>query len=193
MINLSIDIERNELNKVKAIKDCFLGSFENFIILHGSFASPESNWFPWLKNELERKKINVNVPQMPIGVGNQNYLNWETEIKKLLIKENTTIIAHSISPIFVCKYLITNKIKVKKLIFVCGFNDCYINKEYDEVNTSMFIDNYKDVKKYCDNVRFEKEIEFDDNISNKQYLIHNGGHINSEFGYIEFKEILKDL
>lgn len=179
-------------------------SLNNYIILHGSFGSSDGNWFPWLKQELENKTLNVKVPQMPVGVGNQNYENWKKEFKKLLIDEGTTIIAHSIAPIFVCKYLITNKIKVKKLIFVCGFNNYEINEEYDAVNRPMFIDNYKDVKNYCDDiicyysdndpyVSFENEKEFADTISNKQYVIHNGGHINAEFGYTEFKEILKHL
>ena len=179
-------------------------ALNNYIILHGSFGSPESNWFPWLKKELENKKLNVKVPEMPIGIGNQNYKNWEHEFNRLLVDEDTTIIAHSISPIFVCKYLITNKIKVKRLIFVCGFNNYEINEEYDAVNKPMFIDNYIDVKNYCNNiicyysdndpyVSFEKEKEFADNISNKQYVIHNGGHINAEFGYTEFKEILESI
>ena len=174
----------------------------NYIIVHGSFGSPEGNWFPWLKKELEDKGLNVKVPKMPIGVGNQNYENWEKEFNKLLIDENTTIIAHSIAPIFVCKYLITNKIKVKRLIFVCGFNNYEINEEYDAVNKPMFIDNYIEIKNYCNDiicyysdndpyVSFEKEKEFADAISNKQYITHNGGHINSESGYTEFKEILE--
>ena len=49
-----------------------------------------------------------------------------------LTNENTTIIGHSIAPIFISKFLVENKVKVKKLIFVCGFNNYLgINEEYD--------------------------------------------------------------
>ena len=76
--------------------------------------------------------------------------------------------------------------KVKKLIFVCGFNNYEINEEYDSVNKPMFIDNYEDIKNYCseivcyysDNdpyVSFDVENEFADTISNRQYIIKNGG------------------
>lgn len=178
---------------------------ENYIILHGSFGSAEGNWFPWLKNQLTSQGKSVIVPQMPVGVGIQNYDNWSNEFSKLTINENTTIIAHSIAPIFICKYLITNKIKVKKIIFVCGFNNFLgIDKDFDSVNEPMYIDNYQDVKKYCDNiicyysdndpyVKFEVEKEFADTVSNKQYIIENGGHINKESGYTEFTEILNEL
>lgn len=120
---------------------------ENYVIIHGSFGSKDGNWFPWLKDELEQKRKQVIVPQMPIGIRNQNFENWSSILKGLTINENTIIIAHSIAPIFVCKYLITNKIKVKKLIFVCGFNNYLgIDSDFDAVNESMFIENFTDVK-----------------------------------------------
>jgi len=177
----------------------------NYIILHGSFGSCEGNWFPWLKKQLKNKNYKVDVPQMPVGVGNQNYENWSKEFSKLDINENTIIIAHSIAPIFVCKYLINNKVKVKKLIFVCGFNNYLgIDKDFDAVNEPMFIDNLEDIKNYCsdivcyysDNdpyVKFDVEKSFSDTISNKQYIIKNGGHINSETGFTEFEDILKEV
>ena len=168
---------------------------KNYIILHGSFGSKDGNWFPWLKKELEGRNLKVDVPQMPVGVGNQNFENWSKIMNEL----------HSIAAIFVCKYLIINKIKVKKLIFVCGFNNYLgIDKDFDEVNEPMFIDNYKDIKNYCDNivcyysdndpyVKFEVEQEFADVISNRKYIIENGGHINEESGYVTFGEILKEV
>lgn len=174
-----------------------------YIILHGSFGSKDGNWFPWLKKELKDK--DVVVPQMPIGVGNQNFENWSKVLDELKVDQDTTIIAHSIAPIFVCKYLITRKLKVKKLIFVCGFNGHLgIDKDYDAVNEPMFIDNYKDVRKYCNDivcfysdndpyVPFEIEKEFADTVSNEQHIIKNGGHINAETGYTKFEEILKVL
>lgn len=178
---------------------------DNYIIIHGSFGSKDGNWFPWLKNELENKNKKVDVPQMPIGVGNQNFDNWSKILNGLTINENTTIIAHSIAPIFICKYLITNKVKVKKLIFVCGFNNYLgIDSDFDAVNEPMFIDNYQDIKFYCNDivcyysdndpyVKFEVEKEFADNVSSKQYIVKNGGHINSESGYNNFNNILKEL
>ncbi len=173
---------------------------DNYIIIHGSFGSKDGNWFPWLKNKLKNK--NVVVPQMPVGVGKQNFESWSSVLDDLIINENTTIIAHSIAPIFVCKYLINNKIKVKKLIFVCGFNNYLgIDPLFDAVNEPMFIDNLIDIKNYCDNiicfysdndpyVKFDVEKSFADLISNEQYVIKNGGHINSESGFTEFEDIL---
>ena len=177
----------------------------NYIIIHGSFGSKDGNWFPWLKNILEERNNKVDVPQMPVGVGIQNYENWSKELNNYSINENTTIIAHSIAPVFVCKYLINNKKKVKKLIFVCGFNNYIgIDPEYDAVNEPMFLDNLEDVKKYCNDivcfysdndpyVKYEVEKLFADTISNREYVIKNGGHLNAESGYTEFDEILKEL
>ena len=90
---------------------------DNYIIIHGSFGSKDGNWFPWLKEQLEGKGKKVDVPQMPVGVGKQNFESWSNVLDKLTINENTIIIAHSIAPIFVCKYLIINKITVKKINF----------------------------------------------------------------------------
>ena len=175
----------------------------NYIILHGSFGSKDGNWFPWLKKELENKNYVVDVPQMPVGVGNQDFENWSKELDKLEVNDDTIIIAHSIAPVFVCKYLINKRIKVKKLIFVCGFNNYLgIDKDYDAVNEPMFMNNIEKVKDCCsdivcfysDNdpyVKFEVEKDFADKVSNEQHIIKNGGHINSESGYTKFAEILE--
>lgn len=178
---------------------------ENYLIIHGSFGSSEGNWFPWLKEQLEKDNKKVLIPQMPVGIDKQNFDSWSEVLNKIDINEFTTIIAHSIAPIFICKYLITNKIKVKKLIFVCGFNNYFgINRDFDTVNGPMYIDNYTDIKNYCDNiicyysdndpyVKYEVEKEFASSISNKEYVIKDGGHINSESGYTSFEAILKSL
>ena len=151
----------------------------------------------------------VYVPDFPIGVGYQNYENWSKLLKYYLdlglINENITIIGHSIAPVFISKFLVENKVKVKKLIFVCGFNNYLgINEEYDAVNKSMYFDNLEDVKKYAneiicfylDNdpyVRYETEKDFADKIATEQVFISNAGHINSESGYDTFEDIVSYL
>ena len=179
---------------------------ENYFIIHGSFSSPYSNWIGWLHNFIEDEGKQVYVPDFPIGVGYQNYENWSKLFKIYLdfglINENTTIIGHSIAPVFISKFLTKNKIKVKKLIFVCGFNNYFgIDAEYDAVNGSMYFDGLEEVKKYTNEiicfysnndpyVKFEAEKDFADKLGAKQVLLNNAGHINSESGYDTFEDII---
>lgn len=181
----------------------------NYFIIHGSFGSPFVNWFPYLRSEIENRDLEVYTPDFPTGVGFQNYENWSNLLKTYntagILNENSVIFAHSIAPIFVCKFLIENKIKVKRLVFVCGFNNYLgINEEYDNVNESMFTDRLGEIKDYCNDiicyyskndpyVRYEAEKEFADMISTKQIVIKDGGHLNSETGYTEFKQLLENL
>lgn len=182
---------------------------ENYFIIHGSFSTPFSNWFSWLQDFIVSEGKHVYVPDFPIGVGYQNYDNWSKLLKVYLnlglINENTTIIGHSIAPIFISKFLVENNVKVKKLIFVCGFNNYLgINEEYDAVNESMYFDNLINVKEsandiicfYSDNdpyVSYEKEKEFADTIATEQIVLNGAGHINAESGFDTFEEIVNYL
>lgn len=182
----------------------------NYLLVHGSFGSPFSNWLPWLRSQIEEKEGVVYTPDFPTGVGYQNYENWskllKTYVETNIINENTIIFAHSIAPIFVCKFLVENKIKVKRLVFVCGCNN-YLgisDDSYNIVNKSMFFDHPEDVKKYCDDIvcfysdndpyfPYDYEKKFADAITENQIMISGGGHLNAESGYTEFPELLKYL
>ena len=182
---------------------------ENYFIIHGSFSSPHSNWFNWLHDYIEGEGKIVYTPDFPTGVGFQNYGNWSKLLKYYLdlglINENTTIIAHSIAPVFVSKFLIENKVRINKLISVCGFNNYLgINEEYDAVNESMYLDNLEEVKQYVEEiicfysdndpyVKYEAEKEFADIITENQIIMPGAGHINKEMGYDTFEEIISYL
>lgn len=179
----------------------------NYLLIHGSFRNPFVNWIPWLRGEIENRNLEVYTPDFPTGLGYQTYNNWSNLLNSYvtakILNKNTIIFAHSIAPVFICKFLIQNKIKVKRLIFVWGFNNYFgINEEYDTVNQSMYLDNLEEIKKYCDDiicyytkndpyVKYEAEKEFADTITNKQEIISNGGHLNQESGYTEFKELIE--
>lgn len=183
---------------------------DNYLLIHGSFGSPFSNWIPWLRKQIEDKGLTVYTPDFPTGRGYQTYNNWSkllmTYVESGILNENTIIFAHSIAPVFICQFLVKNKIKVKKLVFVCGCNN-YLgisDEEYNIVNKSMFFDNLADVKNYCNDIiclysdndpyfPYDYEKEFADTITDNQIMISGGGHLNNEFGYQEFNELLKYL
>lgn len=180
-----------------------------YFILHGSFSSPFSNWIPYLRKNLEEQGLVVYTPDFPSGVGYQNYDSWKKMMdvyrEANILNENTIIYAHSIAPVFIAKYLVENKIRVKRLVFVCGFNNYLgINEDYDAVNESMYFDNLSDIREYSDDivcfysdndpyVRYDVEKEFADAVTENQIIIPSGGHLNSESGYSEFPDLLKYL
>ena len=182
---------------------------DNYFIIHGSFSSPYSNWIGWLHDFIEGEGKQVYVPNFPIGVGFQSYENWSKLLKYYvdlgLINENTTIIGHSIAPAFISKFLIENKLKVKKCIFVCGFNNYLgIDEEYDAVNESMYTDGIESVKNYAKDiicfysnndpyVKYEAELDFANKVATEKILVPNAGHINSESGYDTFEDVVPYL
>ncbi len=181
----------------------------NYIIIHGSFGTPFVNWFPWLRSEIEKRELEVYTPDFPIGTKYQNYENWskllDSYVSAGILNENTVIYAHSIAPVFICKFLVDRKIKVKRLVLVCGFNNYLgINEDYDTVNKTMYFDNLEDVKNYCSDiicfytendpyVKYDVEKEFADSIATKVVVIKDGGHLNAESNYEKFDELLEYL
>ena len=86
-----------------------------------------------------------------------------------------------------------------KILFIVPNFDSYVMAPPLGV---LYLSSY--VKKYCNDivcyysdndpyVKFDIEKSFADKIANRQYIIKNGGHINSETGYTKFEEILKEV
>ena len=178
---------------------------KNYVIIHGSFGNGSEHYLPWLKSELS-KKGEVFCPDFPIGVGKQNYQAWANVLDQFKdkITEDTIFIGRSIGPIFAIKYILSNNLKIKKLVAVSGFNNYSVDGgDYDKVNETMFVDNLKDFKKHCEvvvciysendpYVKLSALTEFAGIIADKKVDIKDGGHFNADSGYGEkFEEILK--
>jgi hypothetical protein len=145
-----------------------------YLILHGTFGSPQSNWFPWLKEELESRGKDVLVPQLPVDneleafkiykeTGkwqnkNQTLENWIKKFQKDIqpwIDDNTIVIAHSSSPLLILHIIERFNIKFNDAIFVSPFfKRITVEGPYDIANNSLYKENndfdWKKIIKHID-------------------------------------------
>lgn len=179
---------------------------KDVIILHGTMGSPEGNWFPWLKSQLEND-YNVYVPTLPTP-DNQSKDNWCTALRDQapVFGKNTILIGHSIGASLMMHILEIVKEPVHKSIFVCPVLDEIGNEEYDTLNRT-FVEKVPNLDWDTISKNTGKcTIFMGDNdpyvpahhaqtlhkhIGGELIVVSNGGHLNGESGYTEFKEILK--
>ena len=176
----------------------------NFFIIHGVYASPESNWFPWLKQQLESNSYEVIVPKFPTPL-DQSLESWIRVIANYenKINEETVMIGHSLGAAFILDYLEKTSKKIKAAVLVAGFHKL-LSSPYDEVNKT-FVDkefNWEKIKSSCgkfyvfasDNdqyITLEITQELVQKLDSEFNLVPNGGHINKESGYDTFPLLLE--
>lgn len=117
------------------------GSDMKYLIMHGSFGSPDENWFRWLEKELKQKKHQVILEQFPVdnwdkltslGIDNrekykivQTVASWEKffldNIYPKLKNQEFVFVGHSLAPLFLLHLLEKYDLKINKAIFVAPF------------------------------------------------------------------------
>ena len=176
----------------------------NFFIIHGVYADPEANWFPWLKKELEKKGHEVIVPKFPTPIG-QSLESWMKIIKKYedKINQETVLMGHSLGAAFVLNYLEQADKEIKAAILVAGFSQL-LKSQYDEINKS-FVDkkfNWSRIIENCETffvIGSDNDSYIEESVTRQMafeldaelHIIHNGGHLNSKAGYDKFPFLLE--
>lgn len=94
------------------------------IIVHGWDGTPDSCWYPWLKQALEQQEFTVDVPAMP-DTEHPKITEWVNHLNEVVgtPNENTYFIGHSIGCQTILRYLQTlpeNTI-VGGVLFVAGW------------------------------------------------------------------------
>lgn len=178
---------------------------EKYFIIHGSYGNPYKNFIPWLKKELSKRGKTCIVPHFP-SFQFQSYENWSHILSSYLdiglIDSDTIFITHSLGSIFVIKFLLEKKIKIKKLITVAGFNQVVFSDD-STLYSSFYLDwdSLKNFPLFCDdricfysdNDPFISCLElrkFCESISAVDVFVPQAGHFNEKSGYLEFRDIL---
>lgn len=179
----------------------------DIVIMHGTGGSPDGNWFPWLKSELEKLGHNVYVPKFPTPE-NQSVKSWcaTLDAQAPRFGENTILIGHSCGAAYLLHVLEEIAKPVAQSIFVSGFIDKLGNEWFDNLNET-FVNHDFDWAKIRKNagditvfhgdndpyVPMHAAMRLSDGLQTKITVIPNGGHLNAEFEYTEFPEILQVL
>jgi uncharacterized protein len=170
-------------------------------IIHGTFGHPGENWFPWLKEELEKLGYNVHVPTFPTPE-NQSLESWREVFSEYKVSNDTILIGHSLGPAFILDIL--EKHKARAAFFVAGFTGLLDIKEVDSINKTIVDRNFdwETIKSNCkkffvinsDNdpyVPIKKAKELASNLGTEPILVRDAGHFNEKAGYTSFPKLLE--
>jgi len=182
---------------------------KNAIIIHGTEGYPEENWFPWLKNELEKHGYKVDVPQFPSPPGVSPKLSewfdvWEKYEDGL--DDDTIIISHSLGGLFLLRLLEKIKKPVRAAFFAGASTGVKPLKYYDgDLEFSGGFDfDWERIKSNSRNfVAFHSDNDPIVPIANGKNLaehlgidlniIPNSGHFNATAGYTKFPQLLDKI
>jgi len=177
------------------------------LIFHGTGGSPEGNWFPWLKKELEKKDCRVFVPQFPDPRENHHLEDWLKVLKgyEQHVNKQSILIGHSLGGLFLLRVLERLKHPVAAAFFVAAPVGVKPILYYDsDEKFSGFEFDWGKIRKgaghfkvyHSDNdpyVSSGNGKELAKQLGVDLTFIPNAGHINAESGYTKFDLLLADV
>jgi len=175
-------------------------------IFHGTAGSPEGNWFPWLKKELEEAEQQVIIPRFPTPEG-QSLAAWLQILDqyKEYINGETMFIGHSLGGMFLLKVLENLQHPVCAAFFVAAPIGVRPIKYYDsDYSFTQFKFNWQKIIKktqhfavyHSDNdpyVSLGNGKALARHLNVPLHFISNAGHLNAESGWVKFEQLLQDI
>lgn len=174
-------------------------------IIHGWEGTPESNWFPWLKRELEKNGFEVHVPQMP-HADFPKLEEWLAHLRKIVgeSNKNTFFVGHSLGSVAILRHLesLSEGEKAGGAILTAAFSQSI----GIEVLENFFADSldYEKIKKFYDEITVinsdndpyvplkQGEI-LREKLGAKLIIVPDGKHLNAGNGYFEFPLVLEEV
>ncbi len=179
---------------------------KNVILIHGYNGIPKI--YEWLKDELEKLKYNVILPEFPPREG-VIYEEWKKIFDQYrpYIDSDSIIVAHSIGNEFIIKYMNENDLNTKLYISLAGFSQYFEREDKQDLNRACRnflvskneLENFKAkcnkrYSIYSDNdhlVPFEILEQFPKSIDATPILIENIGHMGKKSGVEKIPQIME--
>lgn len=180
------------------------------IIVHGWGGFPEEGWFPWLKNELEKRGFEVQIPAMP-ETNNPKIEAWVSYLSNIVgeVDENTFFVGHSIGCQTILRYLekLPEDKKVGGVVFVAGWFTLMNFQPGEEEIAKSWLEtliNFEKVKKHTekfvaifsdndDVVPQNNKDLFEQRLGAKTILENNKGHFSGGDNIKELPSALEEI
>lgn len=176
------------------------------LILHGTSASPEANWFMWLKGKLIGEGNKVWLPQLPDSdkPNSKTYNRFLLANPNFVIDSDTILIGHSSGAVEVLRLLeqLPKDTVVKAAILVSAFKD---DLKWDAL-VDLFQEplDFKNIKSHCNKFIFihsdndpyvplEHAKYLSTELKGELNIIEGQGHFNTEASsdYKQFPRLLE--
>lgn len=179
-------------------------------VIHGWGASPKSEWFPWLKKELEKNNFDAFVLEMP-NTEEPKIEEWVSFLSNQVGEpdENTYFVGHSIGCQAVMRYLEKfDDIKIGGIIFVASwFNLVNLDSEEEEEIAKPWLEtpiNLEKVKNssqkivaiFSDNdpfVELKNKNVFEKELDAEIIIERNKGHFSDDDDITELPIVLEKI
>ena len=186
---------------------------KNIFIIHGSYGNPGENWFPWLKEELEKIGHRVFVPQFPVpevetpAYGGHDLEEWIKKLEefKEYINEETIFITHSRGGGFSFNFLPRLSSPIAATFLIAPWSDfLWYPEGWTEVDSfhkepfdwekikkgSKYFELYQSTNDIIP-VSVGEEIAY--KLGARLVLVDNAGHFNASSGYTTFSLLLENI
>jgi uncharacterized protein len=175
------------------------------ILVHGWEGSPQRNWFPWLRAELEKSGYDVLSPLMP-NADHPKLSEWLEFLKKTVgqTDEHIFFVGHSLGAMAILRYLETldKGKRVGGAVLVAGFSELI---KYNEL--ASFFETPLDYEKVKQAAARFAAVNSDndpyvpqkfgeilrDRLGAELTIIENGGHLNTEAKCFELPVVLEKI
>ncbi len=175
------------------------------ILLHGTDGSRESNWIPWLKQQLEKHAFEVYAPSLPNSAfpNGEAWSDFIIQNTPFRFDTDTIIIGHSAGAALIPMLLqkLPTGTRIKRAILVSGF---HTDLDWDKLKNLQNVPvDYNDLKQKCDDfillhsdndpyVPIEEPQELAERLNGKLIIIKGQGHFNlgASSKYKEFPKLL---
>ncbi len=161
------------------------------VIIHCWDGNPKYCWYPWVKEQLEKKGVDVEVPQFP-DTRMPNLNQWLPKLEEVVgwPDKELFLVGHSTGCITILRYLESLNLieKIGGAILVAGFTN---NLGYEELK-NFFITpiDWSEIKKHCsrfiaihsDNdpyVNLNQADIFKDQLNAEIIVKHQAGHFSA--------------